>query len=91
MKSKTQSKCTVPWVPDNKVICKTWLEMNASYWEHYNRITNQQVWNVEVKVYSLHKFQGDCPNPCNFLAVTAGGQNRETLADNKSQVRLKKL
>ena len=55
MKSRTKSKCTVPWVPDNKVICKTWLEMNASYWEHYNRITNQQVWNVEVKVYSLHK------------------------------------
>ena len=56
MKAKTQSKCTVPWVPDNKVICKTWLEMNTSYWEHYNRITNQQVSSFEVKAYSLHKF-----------------------------------
>jgi len=71
MTSSTTSSCTVPWVPNDKHVCTSEQDMNTSYWTHYNRITNQQE---------------DCPNPCAFLSVTAGGRNREQMQTNKSQV-----
>ena len=76
MKARTKNSCTVPWVRDDKSVCITKEDMNSSYWEHYTRITNQKT---------------DCPNPCKFLAVSAGGQNREHLNNNKSQVSITHL
>jgi len=71
MVAATADNCTVPWVPFNGSICTSVSDRNISYWTHYTRITNQQA---------------DCPNPCTFLQVTAGGQNREAAPENMSQV-----
>lgn len=54
-------------------------------------ITGSQTNKKEEKSKELfspkHVFlQADCPNPCAFLAVTAGGQNREQFHNNQSQV-----
>jgi hypothetical protein len=68
MQRQTQDEngCTVPWVMDGETgsenICKTDKNINITFWEAWNRITNQQ---------------DDCPVPCNSLLVTLGAKNTE--------------
>ena len=33
---------------------------------------------------------GDCPNPCDFLIINVGGQNKIDIATNESMVRPRK-
>ena len=67
MHSKSQSEggCTVPWVLDKNFeastkICKEKNNINSTFWEAYNRVTNQQ---------------DDCPVPCKSLLVSLGATN----------------
>ena len=67
MKSKTESEggCTVPWVLDENLegttkICKEAENINSTFWEAWNRVTNQ------LK---------DCPVPCDSLLVSLGAKN----------------
>ena len=67
MKTKTPSeKCTAPWVIDNRSgtqnICKEAKNINATFWEAWNRVTNQLQ---------------DCPVPCNSVLVQLGAKNYE--------------
>ena len=68
MKSNTPSEdgCTVPWVMDGgsgaKKICKKAENINTTFWEAWNRVTNQL---------------NDCPVPCQTLLVTLGAKNQE--------------
>ena len=48
-------------------------------------LTNRQDHNLVTQLYSS-LLQVDCPNPCAFLSVSAGGQNREEFHSNQSQV-----
>ena len=68
MKSKTQDEggCTVPWVIENgkgpNKICKKSENINTTFWEAWNRVTNQL---------------NDCPVPCDVLQVSLGAKNYE--------------
>ena len=67
MKAKTPSKkCTAPWVIDDgsgtQNICKEAKNINATFWEAWNRVTNQLQ---------------DCPEPCNSVLVQLGAKNYE--------------
>lgn len=68
---KEEANCTVPWVPDNRNICKNPKDRDLSYWKHYNSITNQEY---------------TCPNPCNFLKVNIGSKNRKALTKNRTEL-----
>ncbi len=63
-KTGSEGGCTVPWIMDNGVgttrICKTAENINITFWEVWNRGTNQK---------------SDCPNPCETLLVTLGAKN----------------
>ncbi len=66
MKRQTQDEggCTVPWVMENGAgaqdICKLEKNINITFWEAWNRVTNQK---------------DDCPVPCNTLLVNVGAKN----------------
>ena len=67
MHSKTQSEggCTAPWILDENLkgtskICKEAENINTTFWDAWNRVTNQQK---------------DCPVPCDNLLVSIGAKN----------------
>ena len=69
MQNKTPSEngCTVPWVlmkggAGAQKICKEPENINATFWEAWNRVTNQL---------------DDCPVPCETLVVSVGAKNYE--------------
>ena len=65
MKENTQSEggCTAPWILDGKEgsqkICRETENINRTFWEAWNRVTNQ------LK---------DCPVPCDTLLVSLGAK-----------------
>ena len=70
MKTNTPSEeCTVPWVMDKgegtQEICKETKNINTTFWEAWNRVTNQLQ---------------DCPVPCNTVLVQLGAKNYEVRA-----------
>ena len=70
MKTNTPSEsgCTAPWVMDGgsgtTKICKRPENINTTFWEAMNRVTNQQ---------------DDCPIPCKSLLVGLGAKNYKVL------------
>ena len=70
MKANTPSEngCTVPWVMQGKQgsekICKKAENINVTFWEAWNRVTNQL---------------NDCPVPCETLLVSLGAKNFEVI------------
>ena len=70
MKTNTPSEsgCTAPWVMDGgsgtKKICKKPENINTTFWEAWNRVTNQQ---------------SDCPIQCQVLMVSLGAKNYQVL------------
>jgi len=67
MHSQTQSEegCTVPWLLDENLegtsnICTEPKNINITFWEAWNRVTNQKK---------------DCPVPCDSLLVSLGAKN----------------
>ena len=54
--------CTVPWVPQNGRVCTDPADVNASFWMHWSRITNQK---------------RDCLRPCETLVGSVGAKNVE--------------
>jgi hypothetical protein len=71
MKRQTQNEngCTVPWIMVNKEegatnICKKPENINITFWESWNRVTNQL---------------NDCPVPCKTLFVSLGAKNYQVI------------
>ena len=68
MESKTPSEngCTVPWLINGTSgvtdICTTQPNINTTFWEAWNRVTNQL---------------NDCPVPCKTLLVNLGAKNHK--------------
>ena len=68
MINQTQDEggCTVPWVIRNDhtdaKICQLEHNINTTFWEAYNRVTNQM---------------GDCPISCHSLLINIGARNEE--------------
>jgi hypothetical protein len=67
MESQTQNEngCTTPWIMINKEegatnICKMPENINITFWESWNRVTNQL---------------NDCPVPCRKMFVSLGAKN----------------
>ncbi len=69
-----ENGCVVPWLRSDGPICTGAEEANATFWTHYNRVTNQM---------------GDCPTPCESLIVNIGGKNyKKYKDDSQGQVRM---
>ena len=70
MKTQSENGCTVPWVMDgstgSKKICKMADNINITFWEAWNRVTNQM---------------NDCPVPCDTLILTLGAKNHQVKLD----------
>merc|ERR1711962_1224646 len=62
LQSNTTTNCTVPYFPHNDKVCTSQADRDNAFSTHYSRITNQ--------------FK-DCEDPCDFLLLTLGGQNRK--------------
>lgn len=63
-RTKNEGGCTVPWVMDDNEgttkICKDPENINATFWTHWNHVTNQK---------------DDCPVPCHTLQIILGAKN----------------
>ena len=66
MKDNTDQHCTVPWIRDDKRICKNSEDINTTFWIGWNRITNQEK---------------DCLSPCHTTIVNVGAKNFEKSSD----------
>ena len=72
MESKTPSEngCTVPWLINGTSgvtdICTKQQNINTTFWEAWNRVTNQL---------------NDCPVPCKTLLVNLGAKNHQIEED----------